>query len=86
LTGYSSTTKNSAITGLVLMLGLLVFPHQWSGVWLEGTLVFLGLTFISRPITVFVGTAFMNLGWRKISNAILGAFQSPVGSDAGQSA
>lgn len=61
---FSEALSTIANIGLFVMLGLLVFPHQWSGVWLEGTLLFLILTFIARPIAVFVGTAFMNLGWR----------------------
>ena len=61
---FSEALSTIANIGLFVMLGLLVFPRQWSGVWLEGTLLFLALTFIARPIAVFVGTAFMNLGWR----------------------
>jgi cell volume regulation protein A len=61
---FSEALSTIANIGLFVMLGLLVFPRQWSGVWLEGTLLFLALTFIARPIAVFVGTACMNLGWR----------------------
>ena len=61
---FSEALSTIANIGLFVMLGLLVFPHQWSGVWLEGTLLFLALTFIARPIAVFAGTAFMNLGWK----------------------
>lgn len=61
---FSEALSTIANIGLFVMLGLLVFPHQWARVWLEGTLLFLALTFIARPFAVFVGTAFMNLGWR----------------------
>lgn len=61
---FSEALSTIANIGLFVMLGLLVFPRQWSGVWLEGTLLFLGLTFIARPVAVFAGTAFMKLGWR----------------------
>ena len=49
---------------MFVMLGLLVFPRQWSGIWLVGVMLFLALTFIARPLAVFIGTAFMKLGWR----------------------
>lgn len=61
---FSEALSTIANIGLFVMLGLLVFPHQWAGVWWEGTLLFLVLTFIARPIAVFVSTAFTNLGWR----------------------
>lgn len=61
---FSEALSTIANIGLFVMLGLLVFPHQWSGVWREGTLLFLALTFVARPAAVFAGTAFMKLGWR----------------------
>lgn len=61
---FSEALSTIANIGLFVMLGLLVFPRQWSDVWLEGTLLFLILTFVARPVAVFAGTAFMNLGWR----------------------
>ena len=61
---FSEALSTIANIGLFVMLGLLVFPRQWSSVWLEGTLLFLALTFIARPLAVFFGTAFMKLGWK----------------------
>lgn len=64
---FSDALSSIANIGLFVMLGLLVFPHQWSSVWLDGTLLFLGLTFIARPLAVFLGTLFMDLNWRERS-------------------
>ncbi|MFM2198431.1 MAG: hypothetical protein RLZZ505_1863 [Verrucomicrobiota bacterium] len=61
---FSEAVSTIANIGLFVMLGLLVFPRQWSVVWFEGTLLFLALTFVARPVAVFLGTAFMGLGWR----------------------
>jgi cell volume regulation protein A len=61
---FSEAVSTIANIGLFVMLGLLVFPRQWAEVWFEGTLLFLALTFIARPLAVFAGTAFMKLGWR----------------------
>lgn len=62
---FSDAVSSIANIGLFVMLGLLVFPHQWSGVWLDGALLFLGLTFVARPLAVFLGTAFFPLSWRE---------------------
>jgi len=61
---FSEALSTIANIGLFAMLGLLVFPSQWAGVWLEGTLLFLLLTFVARPLAVFLSTLFMNLGWK----------------------
>lgn len=61
---FSEALSTIANIGMFVMLGLLVFPRQWSGIWLEGVMLFLALTFVARPLAVFIGTAFMNLGWR----------------------
>jgi cell volume regulation protein A len=61
---FSEALSTIANIGMFVMLGLLVFPRQWSDLWLEGTLLFLLLTFVARPLAVFVGTAGMKLGWR----------------------
>jgi len=61
---FAEALSTIANIGLFVMLGLLVFPSQWADVWLEGTLLFLGLTFIARPLAVFLGTAFMKVDWK----------------------
>ena len=61
---FSEALSTISNIGLFVMLGLLVFPRQWADVWLQGTFLFLALTFVARPAAVFLGTAFMKLGWR----------------------
>lgn len=61
---FSEALSTIANIGMFVMMGLLVFPHEWSKLWLQGTLLFLVLTFIARPIAVFLGTAGMKFGTR----------------------
>lgn len=62
---FSEALGTIANIGMFVMLGLLVFPRQWAGVWQEGTLLFLALTFVARPLAMFLGTAGMGLDWRE---------------------
>ena len=59
---FSEAVSTIANIGMFVLLGLLVFPSEWSDLWVEGTLLFLVLTFIARPLAVFIGTAWMKLG------------------------
>ncbi len=62
--GISSFTEIlSFISNVMLyvLLGLLVIPRNFSKIWLLGVLLFLVVTFIARPITVFICTFFANL-------------------------
>lgn len=61
---FSEAVSTIANIGMFVMLGLLVFPHQWSEIWWQGILLFLVLTFVARPIATFLGTAGMKLGWK----------------------
>jgi cell volume regulation protein A len=61
---FSEALSTIANIGMFVMLGLLVFPRQWSGLWIEGTLLFLALAFVARPLAVFLGTTGMRLGWK----------------------
>ncbi|MCX7883033.1 MAG: cation:proton antiporter [Brevinematales bacterium] len=47
-----------ANVGLFVLLGLLVFPKNFSKIWNLGVILFLIITFIARPITVLVCTLF----------------------------
>jgi cell volume regulation protein A len=38
-----------------------VFPRQWTGIWMDGLILFLVLTFISRPLAVALGTLGMGI-------------------------
>lgn len=58
---FSAAFASVANIVTFVLLGLLVFPRQWSGIWLDGLVLFLVLTFVSRPLAVFLGTAGMGL-------------------------
>ncbi len=60
---FSEAFSTIANIGMFVLMGLLVFPHQWSELWHDGVLLFLVLTFIARPLAVFVGTLGMNFGF-----------------------
>lgn len=59
---FSAAFSTIANIGMFVLMGLLVFPHQWSNLWLDGVLLFLVLTFIARPLAVFLGTLGMGFG------------------------
>lgn len=58
---FSEAVSTIANIGMFLLMGLLVFPRDWSTLWVEGTLLFLILTFVARPVAVFLGTLGMKL-------------------------
>lgn len=62
---FSEAISTVVNIGMFVLLGLLVFPHQFADVWVQGLLLFLVLTFIARPAAVFIGTMGMGLGFRK---------------------
>ncbi len=59
----SSLATISEICMFVLM-GLLVFPRQWAGLWMNGILLFLVLTFAARPLAIWLGTLGLKVGAR----------------------
>src|SRR5690606_29841062 len=61
---FSEALSTIANIGMFVLLGLLVFPHEWSTLWKKGVLLFLALTFIARPVAVFIGTFGMNFGFK----------------------
>ncbi|MEN6384903.1 MAG: potassium/proton antiporter [Phycisphaerales bacterium] len=64
LYNFSSALSIIANIGMFALMGLLVFPHQWSALWFDGLLLFLALTFIGRPAAVLLGTLGMRIKWR----------------------
>lgn len=60
---FSDAFSTIANIGMFVLMGLLVFPHQWSTLWVDGVILFLVLTFIARPLAVFLGTMGMNFGF-----------------------
>ncbi len=61
---FSSALSSMANIGMFVLLGVQVFPHQWAGIWVEGILLFLVLSFVARPLGVWIGTLGMRLGWK----------------------
>lgn len=58
---FSAALSTVANIGMFVLLGLQVFPHQWANLWFEGILLFLVITFVARPVAVWLGTVFMGL-------------------------
>jgi cell volume regulation protein A len=64
--------------GMFLVLGLLVFPSDFGGVWLEGLILAFVLVFVARPIATFASTVGMGfsfnervaLGWAGLRGAV----------------
>lgn len=61
---FSAALSTISNIGMFVLLGLQVFPHEWSHLWREGIVVFLVLSFIARPLAVGLGTLGMHLGWK----------------------
>lgn len=63
----SFTDTLSFITNVVIyvLLGLLAFPSKFPEIWLYGVGLFLILTLVARPVTVFLLTAFTKLSIKK---------------------
>jgi cell volume regulation protein A len=59
---FSEALSTIVNIGMFVMLGLLVFPKQFADIWWQGLLLFLCLTFVARPIAVFLGMIGMGFG------------------------
>lgn len=62
--GLSSFTQILSFisnVALFILLGLLVFPKQFSAIWGIGVILFLLITLIGRPVAVFLCTLFTTL-------------------------
>jgi len=62
VTNFVSALSTLAETSMFVMMGLLVYPHQWADLWLQGVVLFLVLTIVARPVAVWLGTVGMKLG------------------------
>lgn len=58
LESFLEAVQTIANVGIFVILGLLVFPKEFGSVWKEGLVLFLILSFIARPLTVWVCTIF----------------------------
>jgi len=61
---FSEALSTIVNIGMFVLMGLLVFPRQFADVWQQGLLLFLVLTFVARPVAVFIGTIGMSMGIR----------------------
>lgn len=61
---FSEAVSTTANIGMFVLMGVLVFPSQLADIWLEGTLLFLMLAFVARPVAVFLGTMGMGISLR----------------------
>jgi len=62
---FSAALSMISNIGVFVMMGLLVFPSQWSELWLDGVILFLVLTFVARPAAVWLGTLGMRFNARE---------------------
>lgn len=62
---FSAALSTIANIGVFVLMGVLVFPKQWAGLWLDGVLLFVALTFVARPAAVWLGTIGMRIGFRE---------------------
>jgi len=61
---FTSAISTVADTSMFVLMGLLVSPRQWGNLWFEGIVLFAVLTFIARPVAVWMGTMGMGLNHR----------------------
>ncbi len=92
---FVSALATIADISMFVLMGLLVFPRQWADLWLEGVVLFLVLTFVARPVAVWLGTLGMKLGtkarlffsWAGLRGAvpiILATYPMAVGMTIGE--
>jgi potassium/hydrogen antiporter len=62
---FHSSLANGADVGLFLLLGLLVFPSQLSGVAVPALVVTAILVFVARPLAVLVATFPFSFSWKE---------------------
>ena len=76
--GFHEALANAAEIGLFLLLGLLVFPSQLPAVAVAGLLAAGVLTFIARPLAVWVCTLGQGYEWRERTVLSLGGLKGAV--------
>ena len=93
--GISSFTEALSFVANVLLfvlLGLLVFPKNFPSIWMPGISLFLAITFLGRPVAVFLCTALSKLAvkdklflsWSGIKGAVpivLATYPAAAGID-----
>lgn len=95
VTNFASALSTISDIGMFVLMGLLVYPRQWSSLWLEGIALFLVLTVVSRPVAVWLGTLGMRLSrkhrlfisWAGLRGAvpiILATYPMAAGMEVGE--
>ncbi len=62
---FSTALATIANIGVFVLMGLLVFPHRWANLWVDGLVLFAVITLVSRPVAVWLGTLGMKVGNRE---------------------
>jgi cell volume regulation protein A len=62
---FAAALSMIANIGVFVLMGVLVFPHQWAELWLDGVLLFAVLAFVARPAAVWLGTLGMRIRIRE---------------------
>ncbi len=62
---FSGALSTIVNIGMFVLMGLLVFPGEWGGLWGQGLILFLVLTLVARPLAVLIGTLGMGIGFRE---------------------
>lgn len=65
ISSFSETLSFISNVGLFVLLGLLVFPKNFSSVWHLGIILFIIITFIGRPVSVFLCSVFDKLSFKE---------------------
>lgn len=92
---FSAALSMIANIGVFVMMGLLVFPSQWSGLWIDGIVLFVALTVVARPVAVWLGTLGMGfdakerlfMSWAGLRGAVpivLATYPMAAGIASGQ--
>jgi cell volume regulation protein A len=95
IANFSSALSTVANIAMFVVLGLLVFPHQWGSIWFDGVILFLVLTLVARPFAVWLGTVRMGfnnrekafLSWSGLRGAVpvvLATYPMARGMEIGQ--
>lgn len=94
LVAFNNALSFITNVGLFILLGLLAFPRNFSQIWFHGVAVFVILTFIARPLMVWLLTLFSGLkpkerlflsavGVRGAVPIVLATYPAALGLDSG---
>lgn len=76
--GFHEALANAAEIGLFLLLGVLVFPSRLAAVVVPALLVAVVLTFVARPVTVWLCTLGQGYRWQERTLLTIGGLKGAV--------